>query len=165
MPALMIMRHAKSDWSIGGKTDHERPLAPRGVTAAGIMGRFLARCGQSPELALTSTAVRAKSTVELAAEAGSWKCEIRPVGAFYGCDPETVFGQLAAANGLPERVLIVGHEPAWSDLVAELCGGRVRMPTAAVASVEVGGRTWQEIAPGRGVLRWLVTPKLAKELL
>lgn len=165
MAILMIMRHAKSDWSIGGITDHDRPLAPRGVRAAGVMGRFIARCGQAPDLALTSTAVRASATVELAAAAGSWGCDIRPVAAFYGCDPETVLGELAAASELPERVLIAGHEPTWSDVVAVLGGGRVRMPTAAVACVELGDRSWREIVPGRGVLRWLVTPRLVQGLV
>ena len=65
MAVLLIMRHAKSDWSVGGMTDHERPLAPRGVEAAGAMGRFLARCGQAPELVFTSTAERARATAEL----------------------------------------------------------------------------------------------------
>ena len=165
MAVLLIMRHAKSDWSVGGMTDHERPLAPRGIKAAGAMGRFLARCGQAPELVFTSTAERARTTVELAAAAGSWGCDIRSVGSFYGCDPETVLDELAAASDLPERVLIAGHEPAWSGLVAVLGGGRVRMPTAAVACLEFGGGSWREIAPGRGVLRWLVTPKVVKALV
>ena len=165
MAVLLIMRHAKSDWNVGESTDHERPLAPRGVKAAGAMGLFLARCGQVPDLVLTSTAVRARTTVELAAEAGNWGCDIRSVGSFYACDPETVVGELTAASELPERVLIAGHEPAWSGLVAVLGGGRVRMPTAAVACVEFAGRPWREIAPGSGVLRWLVTPKVVKGLV
>lgn len=165
MAELLVMRHAKSDWSVGGQIDHERPLAPRGVKAAGVMGRFLSRCGQAPDLVLTSTAVRAQSTVELAAEAGQWTCEIRPVESLYGCDPETVMRMLTEASGLPERVLIAGHEPTWSDLLAVLVGGHVRMPTAAVACVDFGDRPWPEIAPGQAVLRWLVTPKLAKSLL
>jgi phosphohistidine phosphatase len=165
MAVLMIMRHAKSDWSAGVATDHDRPLAPRGIEAAGVMGRFLARYGHSPNLVLTSTAVRARSTVELAAAAGSWGCEILSMATFYGCDPKTALGELTAASELPERVLIVGHEPAWSDLLALLGGGRVKMPTAAVACVVFDGRSWREIAPGRGVLHWLVTPKLVKGLV
>lgn len=165
MPVLLIMRHAKSDWSVHGTSDHERPLAPRGVTAAGVMGQFLARCGKTPQLVLSSTAVRARTTVELAAKAGVWDCPMELVEAFYGCGPDTVIGHLAAAAGLPDRVLIAGHEPAWSGLVTELGGGRVRMPTAAVALLDIGGRSWREIAPGRGVLRWLVTPKLVEHML
>ena len=165
MAVLMIMRHAKSDWSASVATDHDRPLAPRGIEAAGVMGRFLARCGHAPDLVLTSTAVRARSTVELAATAGGWGCDILSTATFYGCDREIALGELTAASELPERVLIVGHEPAWSDLLALLGGGRVKMPTAAVACLVFDGRSWREVAPGRGVLHWLVTPKLVKGLV
>mgnify|MGYP000107872062 CR=1 FL=1 len=63
-------------------------------------------------------------------------------------------------------MLVVGHEPTWSALVAVLTGGaRVRMPTAAVACVQFTTSTWSEVGAGAGELRWLVTPKLLKRVL
>jgi phosphohistidine phosphatase len=165
MPQLLIMRHAKSDWDAPFGDDHERPLARRGVKAAKRMGAFLTRCGQAPERVVTSTAVRARTTVELAADAGGWNCGIDQTPAFYGADPQGVVDELAAADGLPDRVLIAGHEPTWSSLVALLVGGGlVRMPTGAVACIEFEG-PWSGLAAGRGRLLWLVTPRLLKPLL
>jgi len=119
----------------------------------------------APDLVLTSTAVRAASTVQLAAEAGDWGCEIVEIGAFYASSPEIVINQLATTHDLPSRVLIAGHEPTWSGLVAVLVGGgRVKMPTASVACVELGDLPWCDLTADCGELRWLMTPRLVKGL-
>jgi phosphohistidine phosphatase len=160
------MRHAKSDWSAPAAGDHERPLAPRGIKAARLMGRFLTACKQQPNLVLTSTAVRARTTVELAADAGEWPCEIATTKAFYGTDAEAVLHELVTNPNLPQRLLVAGHEPTWSSLVALLIGGgSVRMPTAAVACVELNEVPWSGLVPGCGELRWQVTPKLVGGVL
>jgi phosphohistidine phosphatase len=165
MPQLLIMRHAKSDWNSPTGDDHERPLAPRGIKAARRMGRLLSGRDAAPELILTSTAVRARTTVELAAEAGGWSCEVKEWKEFYGADPQGVIDRLAETDKLPDRVMIAGHEPTWSSLVGLLTGGgRVRMPTGAVACVEFSG-PWSALAPGRCQLQWLVIPRLLKGLI
>jgi len=165
MPQLLIMRHAKSDWSAPNGDDHDRELSPRGVKAARRMGRLLAQHDAAPQLVLTSTAVRARTTVELAASSGGWGCEVREVGGFYGASPQGVIELLSTIDGLPERVLIAGHEPTWSALVALLAGGgRIRMPTGAVACIELAG-PWSALAAGSGVLQWLVVPRLLKGLV
>ena len=45
---VFVLRHGKSDWQSGYGTDHDRPLAERGIAAAELMGRFLSRNGQEP---------------------------------------------------------------------------------------------------------------------
>jgi len=163
MPELEFMRQAKSDWQADYDDDHERPLAPRGVKAAKRMGRVLGRSGRAPDLVLTSTAVRARTTAELASEAGQWRCRIELVDSLYGADPRAVVAMVAARQ-LPDRVMVVGHEPTLSALVAVLVGGgRIEMPTAAVACVGFEGN-WSGLEPGRGQLLWLVIPKMIKQL-
>jgi len=159
MLELLVMRHAKSDWD-AGTDDHERPLAERGVKAARKVGRFLARAEMVPELVICSTAVRARTTVELAAEAGGWHCPVEHTRAFYGADPAAVLAEIASRPA-PPRLMVVGHEPTWSELVSLLVGGgAVRMATAAVACLELPASGWSAIEPGAGRLVWLVTPKL-----
>jgi phosphohistidine phosphatase len=163
MRTLLVMRHAKSDWGEAFSSDHERPLAPRGIKAARRMGRFLSEAGTPPELVVTSTAVRALTTAELAAEAGSWGCSIVTDAALYASDPERVLGVVAEVDPEVSRLLIAGHEPTWSGLVRQLIGGgSVRMPTAAVACLDLADGGWADLAPGSCVLRWLVTPKMLK---
>lgn len=159
MLELLVMRHAKSDWDAGAD-DHERPLAERGVKSARRVGRFLARAEMVPELVISSTAVRARTTAELAAEAGGWGCPIERTGTFYDTDPGSVIAEIAAREA-PPRLMVIGHDPTWSELVSLLAGGgAVRLPTAAVACLELPIDSWQAVAPGKGRLVWLVVPKL-----
>ncbi len=52
---LILMRHAKSAWP-EGVADFDRPLAPRGMEAAPLMGRWLAKQGITPDQVLVSAA-------------------------------------------------------------------------------------------------------------
>ena len=163
MKTLLVMRHAKSDWGAAFADDHERPLARRGVRAARRMGRFVAEAGVAPELVISSTAVRALTTAELAAEAGDWGCPIVTTGDFYASDAVSVLERVGETEAGVERLLIAGHEPTSSALVTWLIGdGRVRMPTAAVACLDLPHGGWADLAPGTCELRWLMTPKMLK---
>lgn len=163
MKTLLVMRHAKSDWGVAFGDDHERPLARRGVKAARRMGRFLADAGAAPQLVVSSTAVRALTTVELAAEAGDWGCPIVTTRELYASDAESVLERVGETEAGVERLLIAGHEPTWSTLVTWLIGGgRVRMPTAAVACLDLPHGEWTDLAPGTCELRWLMTPRMLK---
>jgi phosphohistidine phosphatase len=60
------------------------------------------------------------------------------------------------------RILVVGHEPAWSQTVSVLLGGgRVRMATGTAASLGVS--SWEELAPGACALLWMLPPRLFTE--
>jgi len=166
MPQLLIMRHAKSDWGAGCSDDVDRPLAKRGVKAAKRMGRMLTRIELIPELVLTSPAVRARSTAELAVDAGGWEAPIAVIPSFYGGSWADVVGGVIDMGSSAERLLIVGHEPTWSDLVSVLSGGgRVAMPTAAVACLTLDGSGWSRLGPECARLEWLVTPRMINPLL
>jgi len=157
---ILFLRHGKSDWNADFGTDHARPLAPRGVESARRVGGWLAGIDLKPDLVLTSDAVRARSTVELAAAAGRWSCPIELRPQFYGGSPSTLVRALQGLDDALATVLLAGHEPTWSHTVADLAGGgNVRFPTAAVACLGHAG-SWAALAPGRCELRWLVTPKL-----
>ena len=164
MKTLLVMRHAKSDWGSPSSRDHDRSLAPRGLKAARRMGRFISDSDVAPEAIITSTAVRAKSTAELAAEAGEWRCPIIADPNLYGSDAERVLDVIAGVDPEISRLLIAGHEPTWSGLVGWLIGeGRVSMPTAAVACLDLAHGGWADLGPGACELRWLMTPKMLKK--
>ena len=88
MLSLILFRHAKSDWNAEYASDPERPLAQRGIRAARFMGQFLAATGQVPALALTSHAVRAKDTLDLARRQGDWRCRVEVDPDIYGSDAD-----------------------------------------------------------------------------
>jgi len=161
MPTLLLLRHGKSDWDAPSTADHERPLARRGIKAAKAVGRFLAATSEVPGEVFTSTAVRARKTVELAAEAGGWACPVRLVPELYGATPAAVLALVRAYDGPASTLLLAGHEPTWSELLTLLTGGgRCRFPTAAVAALHFEVETFGEVGPGGGELLWLLPPRL-----
>lgn len=161
MKRLYILRHGKSDWSADFESDHERPLADRGRKAAALIGRLVSSLNQVPELVVTSTAVRARDTAALAAAAGSWACPIEQEPALYGASPESVLTVLNSRGAVHASVMLVGHQPTWSELIGRLTGGSaLHFPTAALARIDLAIETWDEIRWGSGSLTWLVTPKL-----
>lgn len=151
MKTLLVMRHAKSGWDASYGGDHERPLNPRGVKAARHMGRHLASVDLIPDLVVSSTAVRARTTAELAFEAGDWGAEIRLEPGFYGAHVEGVLEIVSAIEAV-SRLMVVGHQPTWGSLVARLAGEPVDVRTATVAVVALSIESWEAVATAHGSL-------------
>lgn len=157
---LLLFRHAKSDWAASHEDDHERPLAKRGVSAAQVMGQVLSASGQVPDLVVTSSALRAKTTVELASAAGKWNCPIETTPALYDTDAASVLEEIQALPDRATRVLLAGHEPTWSELASRLIGGgNLRFPTAALVRIDLEVASWNAVNFGKGELVWFLQPK------
>lgn len=157
----MLFRHGKSDWSSDTGNDRDRQLAKRGRRSARVIGEMLTRTGMVPDVAVTSPAVRATTTLELAMKAGGWDCPVQVSEALYGEGPTAVFEEIARQSDEVERVLLVGHEPTWSEMVGLLVGGgHHRFPTGAVAAIDLEVDRWADVRPGCGLLMFLVVPRL-----
>jgi phosphohistidine phosphatase len=158
MKTLLLMRHAKSDWDADYGTDHDRPLNDRGLRSARLMGRVLADEGLVPDLIISSTAVRARRTAELAIEAGDWDTELLLDRSLYDEGTREVLetGALAADVG---SVMLVGHQPTWSMLVSALTGERADMKTATVAVIELDLDSWAQLPGASGKLTRVLEPR------
>jgi phosphohistidine phosphatase len=126
LTVIWFLRHGEAE---DGSPDFERPLTAKGQRQARDAGAALAALGVKFDLCLTSPRIRALDTARLACE----QLGIEPVieerltgGRF---DP------VELAAGL-ENVLLVGHEPDFSDVIAEVTGGRVDMKKGGLAAVE-----------------------------
>ena len=160
MKTVILFRHGKSDWEASYGTDHERPLAKRGRLAADRMGRYLSEMAEVPDLAISSTAVRARDTLDRAMRAGDWSCEVELLDDLYLPSPYALLHVLQNQAESLASVMLVGHQPAWSETLSLLVGGGdFRFPTAAMARVDVDTEHWAEVDFGTGSLRWMVTPK------
>ncbi|MCB0720349.1 MAG: hypothetical protein KDD65_18015, partial [Bacteroidetes bacterium] len=112
-----------------------------------------------PDYILCSTAVRAVKTCKRAAKAGKWKAPIELSESLYVPTPEAVWQAIQNVPETCSTLLIIGHEPTWSQMVRQLTGANAAMTTAAAACVAVGAQNWSQVEPGCGLLQWLVTPK------
>ncbi len=148
----MIMRHGKSDWDAGVQSDHARPLANRGILSAERMGEVIRDLGIIPGLVISSTAVRARATAELARITGGWPSRLILEDELYGASPRGALEVVARYAGDCERVMIVGHEPTWSMLIKQLTGGSCAMRTATVADIEIHALAWDAVTTASGTL-------------
>ncbi|GAA1926847.1 SixA phosphatase family protein [Nocardioides marmoribigeumensis] len=145
---LVLLRHAKSDWSVDA-CDADRPLNKRGKRQAAETGRWLAR-HVPVDLALVSTAKRAQQTWRRACEQMPSTAPCRDSAALYTHDGSEV---LRVVRSLPDNarcVVLVGHNPALEEAVDRLTGTWVEMPTSALAVVRLAA--WQDAGTTPGTL-------------
>lgn len=155
MKTLILMRHAKSDWSHPGQSDKDRTLNSRGRTAAGVMGAWLRGAAPHPDVALVSTAERTRETWALMA----MSCDATFDDALYLAEPEEY---LAAIKRAPECncLLVLGHNPGMETAMGRMADGkRISAPTAATAIYELPIEHWRDAAFGIAVLQAFETPK------
>lgn len=139
---LVVVRHAKSDWS-GGLLDDERPLAERGRRDAPAIGTWLAGQVGRIDQVLCSTAVRARQTWQLAATAFDPAPPVRYEERIYQAMPADILTILMELDERVRTVAVVGHNPTLSDVVEQLSGQPCELKTSAIAVLSWPG-TWTD---------------------
>ena len=130
---LLIMRHAKSSWSEGRLSDHERPLNERGVRAAHDVGGVLRAKQILPKTIWSSDSARTRETVaKLGLDMDD--VQIDYLADFYHAPANKVL-YVCEGRGAPGAgpLMLVGHNPGWEDLFYHFAGMSRRMPTGACA--------------------------------
>jgi phosphohistidine phosphatase len=145
---LWLLRHGEAV-PHEAKPDDERELTERGRDQARAAGRALVALEVEVHLCFTSPKVRALETARLAcAELGVEPIGHKPLAGDF--DGEDALELLAAAEG-DQRVLIVGHEPDFSQVVHDLSGGRIDLKKGGIVALRMDG--------SRGELIVLLRPR------
>ena len=161
MPRYIILfRHGKSDWNANYASDHERPVSKRGIKAAKKMGRYLSNIDQVPGLIISSTALRALNTAEIAINAGKWSSKLVLEKQIYESNVETLISIISKQSNEYNSICLVGHEPTFSSFI-ERCNNSTwsRFPTASMAQINFNINSWYDIDLKFGSLVWLIRPK------
>lgn len=156
---LILLRHAKSDWS-GHEGDHDRPLAKRGRRQAPEAGRWLAANVASIDLAIVSTANRARSTWDLASDELDEPPQTRLDDDAYAASAADLLHMVRSLDEALSTVVLVGHNPGIEELAEVLTAERVPMPTSALAVIELTS-TWDGAGRARGLLRAAGRPPIS----
>jgi phosphohistidine phosphatase len=139
---LWLLRHGKAE-PHDARPDFERRLTERGEKQARAAGRALAALELEFEHVFTSPRVRALQTAQLACEAlGLEPVVHEPLSGGFSRDDAL---ELLAGVSEDARILIVGHEPDFSQLVHDFSGGRIDLKTGGVAAVRLDGSRGGEL--------------------
>jgi phosphohistidine phosphatase len=150
---LHFLRHADAgDPAAWTGPDAARPLSDKGRKQSKRLGEHLATIGFEADAFITSPKIRAAQTAEIAAE---------PLGIEVSIDDRLAGGleidgldAVLRDAGDPGRVVIVGHDPDFSELLSSLVGTELELKKGAFARVEIE----RPLRAGRGTLRWLLPP-------
>ena len=159
MKTIYVLRHAKSSWENSDLADFDRPLNARGEAAAPFIGEVMKKNGLSPQLIITSPAVRARETARLAKDAAGLSCELTFNERIYEASPQTLKQVVASIDDEFESAMIVGHNPGMEGFVRLLTGRSEAMPTATLAVIDLDITAWEKIAGASGKLRRIIRPK------
>jgi len=153
MHRLVIMRHAKSETHAG--SDHARRLTERGLRDAEAAGRWMRAESIVPDLALVSSAARARATFDGVCEGLRARPESRVLDSLYDASAASVLEECLPLADSIGCVLVVAHNPTMAQLVHDLQrhpdGGTPHLPTAGLAVLEHGG-SWADLEAGRAEL-------------
>ena len=147
---LLVMRHAKSSWSSGVASDHDRPLNGRGRRDAPNMGAHLRRHGLAPEWVLSSDSQRTRETWDGVSTELTDTPHVRFEPSLYHGGYGDLRPLLTEVPADVQNVMALGHNPGWSDLVSILCGAHVSLTTANVAVLRIERPDWTTAAYAEG---------------
>jgi len=168
MKRLCIMRHAKSDWSDPTAPDSQRTLNERGRKSAAFLADLIVERGWTPERALCSTAVRARSTIEPLADKLGSGCVIDYRDDLYMAMPDGLLDIIKAQDDACSTLLIVAHNPGLEMLGVQLADDASaeaaakmedHFPTGTLVVFEFKTDTWGKISPGSGHVAFFGRPR------
>lgn len=145
--------------------DHDRPLAPRGVREAGLAGDWLREHFPGIDAVLCSTATRTRQTfTQLGVDA-----PVRYVDRLYEATPGAVLDEINAVADDVGTLLVIGHEPAMSQVALGLADIRgtdprtearvaTKFPTSGIAVLRVVGG-WRGLEFGGAALIGFEVPR------
>src|SRR5215213_3955126 len=131
---LWLLRHGEAV-PHASKPDAERELTGRGERQAIAAGEALARLGVEFAACYTSPKIRARDTARLACRALNVEPEETDLLG-EGFDRHAAM-ELLLPHEDDARVLAVGHEPSFSQVVWDLSGARVDFKKGGIAALQM----------------------------
>jgi phosphohistidine phosphatase len=151
---LYFLRHGQADWPGWKKPDDERPLTKRGKREMRDVSKLLDRLKVRPDLIVTSPLPRAVQTAAIAAD--YLKAKVRKDESL---SPGFAKSTLRAVvkRHRANVLMLVGHEPDFTNVISGLTGASLKLSKAGVALVDVDPES------GEAKLLWLLPPKIGKK--
>lgn len=160
MSYLYLLRHAEAESA--ARNDYQRELTDKGANQSQRVGQFLARHQIQPEVVVTSPVIRAKQTAERVCLIASLPMPVEENFLACGMTPDTAFAELLAYTAKFDQVMIVGHEPDFSEFIAAAIGvhsaGAIKVRKASLVAL-----SFHRLSPGAATLEYHVPTRMMKE--
>jgi phosphohistidine phosphatase len=158
---VLFIRHATAaDKAEFGGSDLDRPLTDEGREEARRMFKLLAGLYPEPNLVVSSEAVRARETAEICCSCFGKPKRIESSLLNPGSGFKEFRKLMAEVIGRPELVVVVGHEPDFSNILGQVTadgGLRIDVKKASCIEVDINSIC-------KGELKLVLTPKAAAKL-
>lgn len=152
MKKLLLIRHAKASWDNPDQSDFERPLTSQGEIDVHGMAQQLKEQQITPDLIITSNAVRALSTAQILAEEFQYAAEkIVSNPHIYSGGVEDLVSIVKTIDSKLNNIFFIGHNPSLTLLGHYLCEGtRVTIATCGVLGIGFKMKKWEEAVATEG---------------
>ncbi len=117
---LYFLRHAEAEDEV--TTDFARQLTPKGLEQADKVGKFCVKFGLIPDIVVSSPLVRAEQTATAVSKRLDGRELVIERWLACGMSPDACLEGLAAYAKF-DHVMLVGHEPDFSEAISALSGG------------------------------------------
>jgi phosphohistidine phosphatase len=156
MKKIILVRHGKSAWNNPNLTDHDRPLADRGLNDVPEMGLRLKEKGIVPDLILSSPATRASQTAEIIAEVLHVPKSIIAFDKnLYHASYAMILKCIQRQDDSNELIFVVGHNPGLNDFIDFMGGNLENLPTSGQYGFMVDTDHWIQLRP-ENVKTWFI---------
>jgi len=160
MKTLYLIRHAKSSWSVPDLSDIERDLSKRGFKDINTIGSYLSLKNISPDIILSSCALRAAQTSDLLAKKMLSSSPIHYLSEFYLTSSESMREIIMVQDESVQSMFIVGHNPQLTELANILTDEHIaKLPTLGVVAIEFDIQEWSELEDAKGKIDFFIYPK------
>ncbi len=161
MKTLILVRHAKSDWSADGLPDFDRPLNERGKRDAPLMAARLAEKIKKVDVIVASPAKRAAKTAKIFAEQfGISKEDILYKDELYLPAPAVFYTVIEKLDDRFEQVLLFSHNNGITDFANELSNARIdNIPTCGIFAVQIATDSWTDFRQAKKTFLFVDYPK------
>lgn len=163
MRELILIRHAKSDWSNPLLDDFERPLNKRGEKNAPFMAKILKKEIQKPDLIISSPSFRTKLTLEYFLKEFEYKGEVIFEKSIYEAPFENLLKVIKNIDDKYKTIFLIGHNPGLNDLANFLLGSfEDNIATSGVLKIDFDTNSWKNISKDNSKLIFFKYPKMFK---
>jgi len=157
---IYILRHAIAVEATAARRDFDRPLTPEGEKKLRRITKAFCNLDLSFQRVISSPYVRARQTAEIVTSLVAPRRQVELWDSL-GADgnPRELVVELSKLKPTPGSVLLVGHEPYLSSLIALLvCGSTT--PAITLKKAGLCKLTANSLRPARcATLEWLLAPR------